>query len=83
MIGGNEFYIVGPSSDPANIKKRRFSYCGLFKIADSRSLFFTRNDNSGTHKKEMVIWNMAKLKPEGSWYVATYDFMGPYTFKGR
>jgi tungstate transport system substrate-binding protein len=77
LIGGNEFYIVGPESDPAGIKNAESVSGAYKKIAAAKALFFTRNDNSGTHKKEMMIWNMAGLTPSGSWYVATNDFMGP------
>ncbi|MEA3429027.1 MAG: ABC transporter substrate-binding protein, partial [Thermodesulfobacteriota bacterium] len=27
--------------------------------------------------KEMKIWKLAGIKPAGSWYVVTKDFMGP------
>ncbi len=77
LIGGNAFYIAGPDSDPAGIKNAQSAAEVYSKIAASKSLFFTRNDNSGTHKKEMMIWDMAGIKPSGSWYVATNDFMGP------
>ncbi len=77
LIGGNEFYIVGPGADPAGIKSAGSVAEAYSKIAASGSLFFTRNDNSGTHKKEMMIWSMAGIKPEGAWYAATNDFMGP------
>ena len=77
LIGGNEFYIVGPASDPANIKNAGSVVDAYKKIAATGSLFFTRNDNSGTHKKEMMIWKKTGLKPSGAWYVATNDFMEP------
>ena len=77
LIGGNEFYVVGPDSDPAGIKDTESVADAYSKIAASKSLFFTRNDNSGTHKKELMIWEKAGIKPQGSWYVATNDFMGP------
>ncbi len=77
LIGGNEFYIAGPDSDPAGIKDAKSVKDAYFNIAGSKSLFFTRNDNSGTHKKEMMIWEMTGVEPSGSWYVATNDFMGP------
>lgn len=76
-MGGNEFYIVGPDTDPAGIKNAKSVADAYSKIAGSKSSFFTRNDNSGTHKKELMIWEKAGIKPEGSWYVATNDFMGP------
>jgi tungstate transport system substrate-binding protein len=77
LIGGNEFFILGPASDPAGIKDLRSVTEAYRRIAEKGALFFTRNDNSGTHKKEMMIWEMAGIKPSGSWYVATNAFMEP------
>ena len=77
LIGGNEFYIVGPVSDPAGIRNASSAADAYLKIAVSKFLFFTRNDNSGTHKKEMIIWKKTGLIPSGAWYIATNDFMGP------
>jgi tungstate transport system substrate-binding protein len=75
LIGGNEFYILGPASDPAGIKDLRSVTDAYRRIAEKGALFFTRNDNSGTHKKEMMIWGKAGIKPSGSWYMASNDFM--------
>lgn len=77
LIGGNEFFILGPASDPAGIKGVRSAAEAYKKIAVAEALFFTRNDNSGTHKKETMIWEMAGIKPSGPWYVATNTFMEP------
>jgi len=75
LIGSNEFFIVGPASDPAKISQAKNAVEAYQKIAAAQSRFFSRGDNSGTHKKEMDIWQKAGLKPEGSWYVVTKDFM--------
>jgi tungstate transport system substrate-binding protein len=75
LIGSNEFYIVGPANDPAGIKKAKTAADAYKLIADSKSRFFSRGDNSGTHKKEMEIWEKAGIKPAGEWYVVTKDFM--------
>ncbi len=75
LIGSNEFYLVGPADDPAGIKNAKTVAEAYTKIAKSKSKFFSRGDNSGTHKKEMFIWEKAGIKPEGSWYIITKDFM--------
>ncbi len=75
LIGSNEFYIVGPKDDPAGIKDAKSVADAYKKISDSKSLFFSRGDNSGTHKKEMAIWKKADVTPSGDWYVVTKDFM--------
>jgi tungstate transport system substrate-binding protein len=75
LIGSNEFYIVGPPNDPAGINKAKTTAEAYTLIADSKSKFFSRGDNSGTHKKEMDAWEKANIKPSGDWYVVTKDFM--------
>jgi len=75
LIGSNEFYIVGPPEDPAGIKKAKTAVEAYTLIADSKSKFFSRGDNSGTHKKEMDAWEKANIKPAGAWYIVTKEFM--------
>jgi tungstate transport system substrate-binding protein len=75
LIGSNEFYIVGPKADPAGIADAKSVADAYTRIARSNSKFLSRGDNSGTHKKEMAIWNMAGISPSGSWYMITNDFM--------
>ena len=52
----NDFVLVGPASNPANIKKNTNINKALQQIADHRSIFISRGDNSGTHKKELSLW---------------------------
>jgi tungstate transport system substrate-binding protein len=75
LIGSNEFYIVGPANDPAGIQKAKTAAEAYALIAKSQSKFFSRGDNSGTHKKEMDVWEKAGIKPAGDWYIVTKDFM--------
>ncbi len=75
LIGSNEFYIVGPKSDPAGIASALNAADSYTKIAQGKALFFSRGDNSGTHKKEQAVWEKAGIKPEGDWYKVTKDFM--------
>ena len=75
LIGSNEFYIVGPPDDPAGIKKAKTAAEAYTLIANSKSKFFSRGDNSGTHKKEMDAWEKAGIKPASEWYIVTKDFM--------
>jgi tungstate transport system substrate-binding protein len=77
LLGSNQFYIVGPASDPAQIRTADSAAGAFARIAEAKSTFLSRADNSGTHKKEMLIWDKAGIEPEGSWYVKTHDFMGP------
>jgi tungstate transport system substrate-binding protein len=75
LIGSNEFYIVGPKADPAGIADAKTAAEAYGKIAEARSPFFSRGDNSGTHKKEMAIWKKAGVNPSGEWYRITKTFM--------
>jgi tungstate transport system substrate-binding protein len=75
LIGSNEFYIVGPKNDPANISNVKSAAEAYAKIAKTRAKFYSRGDNSGTHKKEMAIWKQAGIQPAGDWYLITKTFM--------
>ncbi len=75
LIGSNEFYIVGPKSDPAGIAQTKNPTDAYAKIALAKAKFLSRGDNSGTHKKEMAIWKKAGINPSGEWYIITKDFM--------
>jgi tungstate transport system substrate-binding protein len=75
LIGSNEFYIVGPENDPAGIAKAATAADAYARIAQAKAPFLSRGDNSGTHKKEMVIWQQAGIEPGSDWYMITKDFM--------
>ncbi len=64
----NDFVILGPKSDPAKIKGMKSAAKAFKKLAAARAPFVTRGDMSGTHVKEMEVWEAAGTKPEGSWY---------------
>src|SRR5690606_16331402 len=55
LIGSNEFYIVGPASDPAGITKARDAADAYARIAAAKARFVSRGDNSGTHQKELQV----------------------------
>lgn len=64
----NDFVIMGPDSDPAGIKGEKSAVEALKKIARANTLFVTRGDKSGTHVKELEMWEKAGIKPQGTWY---------------
>jgi tungstate transport system substrate-binding protein len=74
-IGGNDFVILGPMADPAGIKGCKDVVGAYRKIAGAKAPFISRGDNSGTHKKELKIWEKAGITPQGSWYMINKDFM--------
>ncbi len=68
IVMHNDFVIVGPPHDPAKIKGIKSASEAFKKIALDKSLFLSRGDKSGTHAKEMEIWNSTGLNPEGEWW---------------
>lgn len=64
----NDFVIVGPAEDPAKIKGEKSAVAAMKKIADSKALFISRGDKSGTNVKEIEVWDAAGIKPSGDWY---------------
>ncbi len=75
LLGSNEFFIVGPAADPAKIAAATSAVDAYRRIARAQAKFFSRGDNSGTHKKELHLWKEAGIKPAGRWYLVTKDFM--------
>ena len=75
LIGSNEFFIVGPENDPAAISSTRTAVEAYRRIASKQAKFFSRGDNSGTHKKELAIWKKANIEPKGDWYQISGGFM--------
>jgi tungstate transport system substrate-binding protein len=63
----NDFVIVGPESDPAHLKGALSAKEAFQRIAQSRSAFVSRADESGTHMKEEQLWKAAAVKPEADW----------------
>jgi len=75
----NDFVIVGPAADPAGIGGGHDAITALQKIAVSKATFTSRGDDSGTHKKELRLWQAAGLDPQeasGTWYRETGSGMG-------
>ena len=75
----NDFVIVGPPADPADIGGGADARSALASIADAKALFASRSDDSGTHKKEMALWQSAGIDPTGAsgdWYRETGSGMG-------
>ena len=72
----NDFVIMGPSSDPAGIRSVKDATAALGKIAGRGSLFVSRGDESGTHKKEMALWRAGGVSPGAGWYLDAGQGMG-------
>jgi tungstate transport system substrate-binding protein len=57
----NDFVILGSAKDPAGIKASKSAAEALKKIADAKSTFISRGDDSGTHTKEQALWKATGL----------------------
>lgn len=68
----NDFVIIGPANDPAQIKGKKI--VDLLKIINNKKYkFSSRGDNSGTHKKEISLWKSAGIAvpDKQKWYIQT------------
>ena len=78
LIMHNDFIIVGPAADPAQIKG--LGPAESFKaIAAAGAPFVARADKSGTSTKELGIWAKTDVDPattKPAWYIETGQGMG-------
>lgn len=72
----NDFIILGPENDPADVSSAETAAEALKKIAAVESNFISRGDNSGTHFKEQSLWQRADVEPAGRWYKEAGQGMG-------
>lgn len=72
----NDFIIAGPEGDPAGIRGEEDVTQALKKIAEAGASFVSRGDDSGTHRRELSLWEAAGITPENEWYFETGDGMG-------
>jgi tungstate transport system substrate-binding protein len=52
----NDFVIVGPAADPAHVRGVKDAAASLRRIREAGARFVSRGDDSGTHKKELQLW---------------------------
>lgn len=76
----NDFVLIGPKSDPAQVGGTRDIVAALKKIHDAQAPFVSRGDKSGTHAAELRLWKMAGIEfasAKSAWYRETGSGMGP------
>ena len=56
----NDFVLIGPKSDPANVKGKDI-VAALTRLAASTQAFVSRGDKSGTHAAELRFWKLAGI----------------------
>ena len=74
----NDFVIVGPPSDPAGVATATSASQVFQQIAQAEALFASRGDDSGTHTKELAVWQAAEVTigSELAWYRSLGQGMG-------
>ncbi|MDP7064693.1 MAG: substrate-binding domain-containing protein [Arenicellales bacterium] len=75
----NDYILVGPRDDPASVLSAANVIGAVQRIATNKSLFISRGDDSGTHKKELELWNQSGIdttKAGNGWYQETGRGMG-------
>lgn len=89
----NDFVLIGPRTDPAEIRQAKTAVEAFQKIAQAEAPFVSRGDNSGTHAMELSLWKQAHISPHGFWYqeagmgmgevLTMADEKGAYTLTDR
>ncbi len=72
----SDFLLVGPAEDPAGVRGLSSAAQALAQIAEKRAPFISRGDASGTHAKELALWQAAGITPSGDWYLSAGQGMG-------
>ena len=75
----NDFVLVGPRGDPAGAGGAPDVVGAFANIASRQAPFASRADDSGTHKREMTLWQAAGIDARaasGGWYRETGSGMG-------
>lgn len=72
----NDYILVGPANDPAGVKGMEIKEA-FKQLFDKGSVFISRGDDSGTHKKELGIWESVEVTPaDNKGYAETGQGMG-------
>ena len=73
----NDFVLIGPESDPGKIRGQKDVLAAMRHIAEARSKFVSRGDDSGTHQMEQSYWKALGIRPDNErWYLAAGQGMG-------
>lgn len=72
----NDFLIVGPADDPADVRDARSAVDAMRRIAAGGATFLSRGDESGTHEREQALWRETGTRPAGERLVIAGAGMG-------
>jgi tungstate transport system substrate-binding protein len=73
----NDFVIAGPAGDPADVRHAASAVEAMQRIAQSGAPFASRGDSSGTHTRELQLWNRAGQRPSGVALIETGQGQAP------
>lgn len=76
LVMYNDFLLIGPPADPANIREEKSVPTALRRIAAAGARFVSRGDRSGTHNLEQRLWRDAGITPGPPWYIESGQGMG-------
>lgn len=63
----NDYVLAGPKNDPADVANAASIVEALQRI-HGQHRFVSRGDQSGTHIKELELWEQSGIHPDGNWY---------------
>ncbi|MDC0233009.1 substrate-binding domain-containing protein [Pelagibacteraceae bacterium] len=71
----NDYVLVGPKNDNGNCTSVQQK---LEEIYNNKSLFISRGDDSGTHRKELEMWDLVNIdvNKTNEWYLSVGQGMG-------
>jgi len=75
----NDFVLIGPKSDPADVRGSKDITAALRAIQRKAAPFVSRGDKSGTHSAELALWQQADIDAASmkqSWYREIGQGMG-------
>ena len=76
----NDFVMIGPPDDPAELQQAQSAAQAMSKIAATGANFVSRGDESGTHRKEMHLWELTNRDlsriSQQPWYLESGTGMG-------
>ena len=74
----NDYILVGPVFDPAQIAQMPSIIQSMKAIYQHQARFISRGDDSGTHKKELMLWQQADIEHSNKreWYIEIGGGMG-------
>src|SRR3989442_12232423 len=65
LVMHNDFLIVGPAADPAQLGGMTDALAALRRLAERGAPFASRGAQPGTHKLEQKLWRLPGIKPPG------------------